>query len=311
MLHQFSGEEITEIIRSRIIAERDLDAAESELLAVDGLSQFFNRLDSTKQRHFGLHLRLYMQIYIRDCPFEISSTNQYAVRTNGAEASITARQLIKRCDTVKYLCGTLAVMSPEEENELSRRKRDFSILVSSRNGRASLLMGPARFVNHDCRPNAEIRARERGVEIVALREISVGEEVTVSYGSNFFGNNNCECLCRTCEAGDANGWASVSKSGGVGGTGTKIRPVLEMNRSLKRHLADLGGSPAASVKRRRRRHWWRQSMSLAPGKSAAPDNHTVCCSSFFPLLTAAACPRCERHTKLYGCFWPGRAPASG
>jgi histone-lysine N-methyltransferase SUV420H len=37
------------------------------------------------------------------------------------------------------------------------------------------------------------------MEIVALRGIEVGEEITVTYGDDYFGERNCECLCRTCE----------------------------------------------------------------------------------------------------------------
>ncbi|KAI9273554.1 hypothetical protein BY458DRAFT_489414, partial [Sporodiniella umbellata] len=31
------------------------------------------------------------------------------------------------------------------------------------------------------------------------KEIKCGEEITVFYGQHYFGENNCECLCATCE----------------------------------------------------------------------------------------------------------------
>lgn len=43
--------------------------------------------------------------------------------------------------------------------------------------------------------------------VVAAKDIAIGEEVTVSYGDDYFGINNCECLCRTCEELLRNGWA--------------------------------------------------------------------------------------------------------
>lgn len=146
-----------------------------------------------------------MQIYLPDCPFEVSSTNRYTVTTH--EASVVARRPIKRNETVKYLSGIQVVITPEEEEVLSSRKKDFSIVVSSRNRMASLFMGPARFANHDCGANAKlVITGQAGIDIVAIRRIDVGEEITVTYGENYFGENNCECLCQTCENNLVNGW---------------------------------------------------------------------------------------------------------
>ncbi len=61
-------------------------------------------------------------------------------------------------------------------------------------------MGPARFANHDCDANARLMTTgQAGIEIIARRDIDVGDEITVTYGESYFGENNCECLCKTCE----------------------------------------------------------------------------------------------------------------
>lgn len=176
------------------------------MLATDGLRRFYNALKTPHEKaDFKQHLRRYMQIYLPDCPFEVSSTNRYTVTTH--EAAIMARRPIKRNETVKYLSGIQVVITPEEEEVLSSRKKDFSIVVSSRNRMASLFMGPARFANHDCGANAKlVITGQAGIDIVAIRRIDVGEEITVTYGENYFGENNCECLCQTCENNLANGW---------------------------------------------------------------------------------------------------------
>lgn len=146
-----------------------------------------------------------MQIYLPDCPFEVSSTNRYTVTTH--EASIVARKLIKRNEKIRYLSGIQVLITPEEEEALSSRKKDFSIVVSSRNKLTSLFMGPARFANHDCGANAKlVITGQAGIDIVAVRKIDIGEEITVTYGENYFGEGNCECLCRTCERNLVNGW---------------------------------------------------------------------------------------------------------
>lgn len=146
-----------------------------------------------------------MQIYLPDCPFEVSSTNRYTITTH--EASIVARRFIKRNETIKYLSGIQVLITPEEEAALSDRKKDFSIVVSSRSRMSSLFMGPARFANHDCGANAKLVITSQAtIDIVAVRHIEVGEEITVTYGDNYFGDGNCECLCQTCENNLANGW---------------------------------------------------------------------------------------------------------
>ncbi|KAJ0109645.1 hypothetical protein J7T55_014207 [Diaporthe amygdali] len=199
-------DEICQIIQTHLIVNSNVDLAEEKLLATDGLKRFLNALKTPKEKtDFRQHLRRYMQIYLPDCPFEVSSTNRYTVTTH--EASIVARVPIKRNETVKYLSGIQVVITPEEEEVLSSRKKDFSIVVSSRNRMTSLFMGPARFANHDCGANAKlVITGQAGIDIVAIRRIEVGEEITVTYGENYFGEDNCECLCQTCENNLANGW---------------------------------------------------------------------------------------------------------
>lgn len=199
-------EEITKLIQTYLIVKPDIDAAEQKLLATDGLRRFYNGLKTLKEKlDFKQHLRRYTQIYLPDCPFEVSSTNRYTVTTH--EASIVARRFIKRNEPIKYLSGIQVLITPDEEAALSVRKKDFSIVVSSRSRMTSLFMGPARFANHDCGANAKlVITGQAGIDIVAVRNINVGEEITVTYGENYFGEDNCECLCQSCEDNLVNGW---------------------------------------------------------------------------------------------------------
>lgn len=97
-------------------------------------------------------------------------------------------------------------MTEKEEMELSSRT-DFSIVISSRRKRPSLFLGPARFANHDCDSNARLATSgPHGINIVARKYIEVGDEITVQYGENYFGEDNCECLCGSCEKAVRNGW---------------------------------------------------------------------------------------------------------
>lgn len=199
-------EDITSILQKIVIIGKNPEKAEAQLLQLPGLRKFVDSLPQGKERDdFRKHMRRYVNIYLTDCPFEITSTNRYTVVTH--EASVTARRFIKKGESVKYLCGVQVIMTKEEEADINQRRRDFSIVVSSRNKSASIFLGPARFANHDCGANAELmRTGAAGMEIIAVRDIEIGDEITVTYGDNYFGEDNCECLCKTCEDNRENGW---------------------------------------------------------------------------------------------------------
>ena len=79
--------------------------------------------------------------------------------------------------------GIQVIMTAEEEEMIKSSRRDFSIVISARKKSASLFLGPARFANHDCDANARLSTYgTAGMEIIAVRDIEVGEEVTVTYG---------------------------------------------------------------------------------------------------------------------------------
>ncbi|KAM0252364.1 hypothetical protein ACHAQJ_007746 [Trichoderma viride] len=235
-------EDIAKIIQEEVVVNEDLEAAEKRLLASDGLKRYVSGLKSDKEKaDFVQHLRRYLRIYSPDCPWEVSTTNRYTIVTH--EACVIARRYIKRNETIKYLAGIQINITPEEEREITIRKKDFSIVVSSRKKCTSLFMGPARFANHDCRANAKLMTTGHStIEIVASRPIDVGEEITVTYSDCYFGDDNCECLCRTCEQELRNGWAP-----GDGAVNVKISVEEDEPKetySLRRRRRDdsIGGS---------------------------------------------------------------------
>jgi histone-lysine N-methyltransferase SUV420H len=126
-----------------------------------------------------------------DSPFEVSRTTRY---TSEPEAAIKARKDIKKGE-VMYLCGTQARFIGEEAPD----QDDFSITESSRRKIFFRMLGPARFANHDCEPNARLESSESSeeVKVIALRKIWAGEEITIFYDENAFGKGNCDCLCET------------------------------------------------------------------------------------------------------------------
>lgn len=57
----------------------------------------------------------------------------------------------------------------------------------------------ARFINHSCAPNCEVRIRNRRVFIFALRSIPAGEELSYDYGEEYFQIHLAGCCrCSKC-----------------------------------------------------------------------------------------------------------------
>ena len=87
----------------------------------------------------------------------------------------------------------------QEEEDFYEAGHDFSILHSSRLDSMCLFLGPARFVNHDCSPNGTFVTQGTSVSIATTRPVKPGEEITVFYSPDYFGPNNADCLCATCQ----------------------------------------------------------------------------------------------------------------
>jgi SET domain-containing protein len=56
----------------------------------------------------------------------------------------------------------------------------------------------ARYINHSCRPNAEVYFVKHVIKIRAIRNIKPGDEITYHYGRNYFEafikHAGCKCL---------------------------------------------------------------------------------------------------------------------
>ena len=62
-------------------------------------------------------------------------------------------------------------------------------------GKLLLVGKPDRYLNHSCNPNAYVWYRGKDIDLIARREISDGEEITVDYLINNSGGDSWECKC--------------------------------------------------------------------------------------------------------------------
>ncbi len=99
------------------------------------------------------HAKKYISIYHPKAGFELSRTFRYEA-LGKVEACLLSTVKWEPGDQIRLCLGTIADLTDEQENALNNR--DFSVIFSSRKNCMCLLLGPARFVNHDCNPNVKV-----------------------------------------------------------------------------------------------------------------------------------------------------------
>ncbi|KAL9132051.1 MAG: hypothetical protein Q9217_000179 [Psora testacea] len=162
-------------------------------------------ISELEQKTFHKHLTGYAKLWSPDCPIMVSTTNRYNV--TAFEAAVVAKRDIRKGELLQHLCGILGEIkgaaSPSAVSSTMIRT------MKAEKSREYLLLGPVRFVNHDCKANAEFFTRDDSQEVIVrvLRAIEKGEEITVKYGKDCFAPDYASCLCGSCEIRSLGGWA--------------------------------------------------------------------------------------------------------
>lgn len=284
--------------------------------------------------------------------------------TSMADLCVVATKPFKAGDLVIMCKGGVKDLTKTEDDALreeaalsrERRKeqqyggvlgpgRDFSVIRSARKGCSQLLLGPARFVNHDCDPNCEFhRLGQSQMVFRCLRDVGLNEEITTYYGDNYFEVGNAECMCRTCESRREGIFASQKKTIEQGESEILAKSAMPSDAEAQDAPNETTTKTQAAPRR----------SSSRKGKSPPPKAvkkepttmqiekngkviektfpHHVSDREFDPLssthigpkctcLTCGSafwapeawwlpdeCRRCERHFKIYQGDWPGRTP---
>uniref|UniRef100_A0A1I8I5W4 [histone H4]-N-methyl-L-lysine(20) N-methyltransferase n=2 Tax=Macrostomum lignano TaxID=282301 RepID=A0A1I8I5W4_9PLAT len=161
------------------------------------------------------HLCRYLHLFDPRSGVRIEACRRY-LHENRVGARIVSTRQWQPGQRIDMLIGCIAEVSPEEEADggyLKPGVNDFSVMYSTRKHRSQLWLGPAAYINHDCRPNVRfVPTGACSAHYEVVRPIEEGDEVLLYYGNHFFGLNNCECECRTCELNGTGAYANRAKS---------------------------------------------------------------------------------------------------
>ncbi|CAO3589791.1 unnamed protein product [Absidia cylindrospora] len=231
------SDKVLKTIQDHVLTTGKTNEAVKELLRMDYFKHYLAAKSTKQRQEFIHHMKRYLYMYMPNAGYEIADTKRYGGAGRRVEACVMVTKDWNFGDELRLCTGMIAHLNPRQERDLKKannNNRDISVMWSSRRQCNCLFLGPARFVNHDCNPNAEfISLGPNSVTFRIIKDIKCGDELTVYYGKHYVGANNHHCRCATCETRRVGQSGSDDEDGGANSTDNEGN-VDYLSRSRKR-----------------------------------------------------------------------------
>ena len=170
---------------------KDFDVSPESMLPLNCFEEFENRLKFDKKL---------MKVY-----FSLKDFNEHCVESGfkilpdkfGGFVLFNHTGRVLKPSLSPFPVGPVKSVPAELQNEMS----NLSVMLGELDADEQVLLGPIRFANHSCSPNAHFflgytspfLPHNKCVFLKIITSVHPYEEITVSYGSNYFKDGRLKC----------------------------------------------------------------------------------------------------------------------